>query len=185
MRAWLCFNVARRFSSPVGMFRTRYARHFWFPTFLVDQEKRRTTSSSVFRSRKRDEAPRASRWIVAIEAARGGFELTQGDNHMSLIGTFKAAGTEYIGEIFTLTVQVQNVRIVKEDKQASEDSPTHRVFVGRAEIGAGWTKTGMESGREYLSIKLDDASFSQPIHANLYANDDGDYNLIWSRSGTA
>lgn len=104
---------------------------------------------------------------------------------MSLIGSFKRAGKDFVGEIFTLSVQVQNVRIVKEEKPASEDSPTHRVFVGRAEIGAGWTKTGIESGREYLSIKLDDASFAQPIHANLYADDNGDYSLVWSRSRTA
>src|SRR3546814_7030601 len=61
-------------------------------------------------------------------------------------------------------------------------SPTHRVFVGRAEIGAGWAKQSNE-GRDYLSLKLDAPSFAAPIYANLFDDEDGDtFNLISSRN---
>jgi uncharacterized protein (DUF736 family) len=52
-----------------------------------------------------------------------------------------------------------------------------------AEIGAAWTKRSAE-GRDYLSLKLDDPSFTAPIYANLFDDDEeGDgYSLIWSRS---
>jgi Protein of unknown function (DUF736) len=49
-----------------------------------------------------------------------------------------------------------------------------------AEIGAAWSKRSSE-GRDYLSVKLDDPSFTVPIYANLV--EDGEtFNLIWSRS---
>jgi uncharacterized protein (DUF736 family) len=59
------------------------------------------------------------------------------------------------------------------------------VFVGKAEIGAAWSKRSNE-GRDYLSVKLDDPSFTQPIYANLFDAEDGAcYSLIWSRSRKA
>ena len=53
-------------------------------------------------------------------------------------------------------------------------------FFGRAEIGAAWSKQS-KRGRDYLSVKLDDPSFTGPIYANLV--EDGEtFALIWSRS---
>ncbi len=101
---------------------------------------------------------------------------------MATIGTFKKAGTEIQGEIVTLSVQTKNVRIVPEANRANDNAPSHRIYVGRAEIGAGWTKRSAE-GRDYISVKLDDPSFSAPIYANLFDDEGGDgYTLIWSRS---
>src|SRR3546814_4863026 len=58
---------------------------------------------------------------------------------MATIGTFKKAGNnEFTGEIVTLSVQTKNVRIVPEARATGENAPSHRVFVGRAEIGAAW-----------------------------------------------
>ncbi len=55
----------------------------------------------------------------------------------------------------------------------------------RAEIDAAWSKRSNEC-REYLSVKLDDPSFTQPIYANLFDAEDGvGYSLIWSRSRKA
>ncbi|CAL8974034.1 hypothetical protein RHODGE_RHODGE_00955 [Rhodoplanes serenus] len=101
---------------------------------------------------------------------------------MATIGTFKKSGNnEYTGEIVTLSVQAKNVRIVPEAGRSSENAPSHRVFVGRAEIGAAWAKRSNE-GRDYLGLKLDDPSFTAPIFANLFDDEDGDgYSLIWSR----
>jgi hypothetical protein len=65
-------------------------------------------------------------------------------------------------------------------RTARATASTHRVFVGQAEIGAGWTKTSRE-GRAYLGLKLDDPSFAAPVFANLLADEDGTHRLIWSR----
>lgn len=101
---------------------------------------------------------------------------------MATIGTFKKSGNEYLGEIVTLSVQAKNVRIVPEANRGGENAPSHRVFVGRAEIGAAWAKRSNE-GRDYLGLKLDDPSFNSPIYANLFNDEESDgYSLIWSRS---
>lgn len=100
---------------------------------------------------------------------------------MANIGSFKKVGQEYQGDIITLSVQAKGVRIVPEASNGNENAPSHRVFVGRAEIGAGWSRTSAEN-RDYLSVKLDDPSFSQPIYASLFQDEDGEnYSLIWSR----
>ena len=100
---------------------------------------------------------------------------------MATIGTFKKSGTEYAGEIVTLGVQARNVRIVPETSRTGENAPSHRVYVGRAEIGAAWAKRSTE-GRDYLGLKLDDPSFTGPIYANLFADEEGEgHSLIWSR----
>ena len=104
---------------------------------------------------------------------------------MANIGTFKKSGTEFQGEIVTLSVQTKNVRIVPEANRASDNAPSHRIFVGRAEIGAAWSKRSAEN-RDYLSVKLDDPSFNAPIYANLFDDEDGDgFTLIWSRGRKA
>jgi uncharacterized protein (DUF736 family) len=100
---------------------------------------------------------------------------------MANIGSFKKVGLEYQGEIVTLSVQAKGVRIVPEDSRQNETAPTHRVFVGRAEIGAAWAKRSANQ-RDYLAVKLDDPSFTAPIFANLFDDEGEDtYTLIWSR----
>ena len=101
---------------------------------------------------------------------------------MANIGSFKKSGNEYQGEIVTLSVQTKGVRIVPEPNRSSDNAPSYRVFVGRAEIGAAWSKRSNE-GRDYLSLKLDDPSFNVPIFANPFDDEDGEsFSLIWSRS---
>ena len=100
---------------------------------------------------------------------------------MANIGSFKKSGSELQGEIVTLSVQTKGVRIVPETIRANDNAPSHRIYVGRAEIGAAWSKRSNE-GRDYLSVKLDDPSFNAPIYANLFDDEDGEtYTLIWSR----
>ena len=100
---------------------------------------------------------------------------------MATIGTFKKSGDEYTGEIVTLNVQAKNVRIVPDTNSSSDNAPSHRVLVGRAEIGAAWSKRSNE-GRDYLGLKLDDPSFTAPIYANLFDDEESDsFSLIWSR----
>ena len=101
---------------------------------------------------------------------------------MANIGSFKKSGQEFQGEIVTLSLQTKGVRIVPETDRTNDNAPSHRVYVGRAEIGAAWPKRSSE-GRDYLSVKLDDPSFTAPIYANLFDDEGGEgYSLIWSRS---
>lgn len=102
---------------------------------------------------------------------------------MATIGTFKkSANGEYVGDIAALGLQAKGVRIVPAENPSSENAPSHRIFIGRTEVGAAWAKTSNE-GRAYLSAKLDDPTFSAPIFANLFDDEGGDsYSLIWSRS---
>ena len=100
---------------------------------------------------------------------------------MANIGSFKKSGQEFQGEIVTLSLQTKGVRIVPEADRTNDNAPSHRVYVGRAEIGAAWSKRSNE-GRDYLSVKLDDPSFNAPIYANLFDDEEGDsFSLIWSR----
>ncbi|TNC96133.1 MAG: hypothetical protein FD119_1970 [Stygiobacter sp.] len=100
---------------------------------------------------------------------------------MATIGTFKKSGNDYTGEIVTLSVQAKNVRILPDARAAGENAPSHRIFIGRVEIGAAWSKRSNE-GRDYLGLKLDDPSFNAPIYANLVTDEEGDgFSLIWSR----
>jgi uncharacterized protein (DUF736 family) len=41
------------------------------------------------------------------------------------------------------------------------------VLPQNVELGLTWQKRSRESGREYLSVKLDDPSFAAPIYATL------------------
>ncbi|CAH2406356.1 DUF736 domain-containing protein [Mesorhizobium escarrei] len=101
---------------------------------------------------------------------------------MATIGNFQqSSDNEFNGEIVTLSLQAKKVRIVPDTRSSGENAPSHRVFIGRIEIGAAWSKQSNE-GRNYLGLKLDDPSFTAPIYANLVEGEDGQgYSLIWSR----
>ncbi len=101
---------------------------------------------------------------------------------MANIGTFRKSGNDYTGEIVTLSLQARNVRLVPETRASGENAPSHRVYVGRAENGAAWEKVSQTDGRPYLSLKLDDPSFSQPIYASLFDDEGGEtHSLVWTR----
>jgi uncharacterized protein (DUF736 family) len=59
----------------------------------------------------------------------------------------KKSGPELQGEIVTLSLKSKGVRIVPEVNRTSENAASHRVHVGRAEIGAAWSKRSNE-GRD-------------------------------------
>ena len=101
---------------------------------------------------------------------------------MATIGVFKKSGSELVGDITTLNVQTKNVRIVPQENRPNDIAPTHRVYSGKAEIGAAWSKRSSDN-RDYLSIKLDDPSFVAPVYAKLFATENGeDFSLVWSRN---
>jgi len=118
---------------------------------------------------------------IAIEAVVVAGSQTARRSDMANIGSFKKSGQEFVGEIVTLSLQTKGVRIIPETNRTNDNAPSHRVYVGRAEIGAAWSKRSTE-GRDYLSVKLDDPSFTAPIYANLFDDEGGEtFTLIWSR----
>jgi uncharacterized protein (DUF736 family) len=149
--------------------------------FLARQESRHNGVLRCAPARRAGASPIALGLSIAIEAA-----VVAGSKHnrrsdMANIGSFKKVGNDFQGEIITLSLQVKGVRIFAETNRSNENAPSHRIYVGRAEIGAAWSKCS-EEGRDYLSIKLDDPSFNAPIYANLFDDEDGEgYTLLWSR----
>ena len=98
---------------------------------------------------------------------------------MATIGNFTKSGDRYTGAVRTLTLNVK-AQIAPAEKE-NDKAPDYRVFAGQIELGAGWRKTS-GTGREYLSIKLDDPSLPAPIYASLVeAEGEGEFTLIWSR----
>ena len=99
---------------------------------------------------------------------------------MAIIGTFTANGDTFTGAVRTLTLNVKaSFRVAEKE---TDKAPDYRVHANTVEFGAAWKKTSRE-GRDYLSVKLDDPSFTAPIFANLFEDEDGkSYNLIWSRA---
>jgi uncharacterized protein (DUF736 family) len=61
----------------------------------------------------------------------------------------------------TLNIKVKFVASEKDNDKAHD----YAFFAGSTEFGATWKKTARDSGREYLSVKLDDPSFPAPIYA--------------------
>lgn len=99
------------------------------------------------------------------------------------IGTFRAAGGGYNGQLRTLSLSIE-ISLVPADLSESENAPDFRVVAGEdegaREIGAGWKHVGEKAG-DYVSLQIDDPSFLQPLRANLFKGDDDRHVLVWSR----
>ncbi len=99
---------------------------------------------------------------------------------MATIGTFTTTENGFTGSIRTLALNVK-ARISRIENP-SDKGPQYRIYAGTVELGAAWHKISEQTQREYLSIKLDDPSFSAPIYATLTEIDgETGYQLIWSR----
>lgn len=98
---------------------------------------------------------------------------------MATIGIFTSSQTGLNGSIRTLALNVK-VRITRIENP-SDRGPHFRIYAGKVELGAAWQKRS-EQDRDYLSVKLDDPSFSAPIYATLTGVEGEDsYQLIWAR----
>lgn len=95
---------------------------------------------------------------------------------MATIGKFTKDGNDFNGVIRTLAINTK-LTLAEVPNKSSENAPDYRVYADRIEIGAGWLQTS-KSGREYVSVKLDDPSFTAPIFARLMI-ESGE--LIWTR----
>lgn len=91
---------------------------------------------------------------------------------MAQIGTFTRDETgAYTGTIKTLTLNV------KDSIKTCDRAPDFRVTASGVEFGAGWSRIARETGVEYLSLKLDDPSFTAPVYASLIQGDKVEHKL--------
>jgi uncharacterized protein (DUF736 family) len=99
---------------------------------------------------------------------------------MAQIGSFTRDGDGvFTGMIRTLNINVKAV--IRQVAKDNDRAPDYRVTANGVEFGAGWSKVAKETTVEYLSLKLDDPSFTGPVYATLIPSDGGEYKLIWSR----
>ncbi len=98
---------------------------------------------------------------------------------MAAIGTFTAQGDGYTGSIKTLTLNVKTA-VLRPNEKTDDKAPDFRIFSGQTEFGAAWKRKSQQD-RDYLSVKLDDPSFTSPIYASL-VEVEGGHSLIWSRN---
>ena len=99
---------------------------------------------------------------------------------MAVIGTFTSNGNGITGNVRTLTVGFR--ARLNPIERVSRDAPDFRITAGNGvEVGAGWKATS-DDGEEYISVKMDDPSFTAPISAALWPSEkEGEYALIWNR----
>ena len=99
---------------------------------------------------------------------------------MAQIGTFtRGDDGSFTGTIRTLNINTKAT--IKPVAKDNERSPDYRVIANGVELGAGWTKAAKDTGAEYVSIKLDDPSFTTAIYATLVQGEKDQHKLIWSR----
>jgi uncharacterized protein (DUF736 family) len=92
-----------------------------------------------------------------------------------IIGNFKTQDEGYTGNLITLTHQGT---LVFEPKTKGAD---YQITLDGIEVGAAWKKTGRESGKAYLSVKLDSPFLPAPVNCALMAQDNGTHILVWTR----
>ena len=90
----------------------------------------------------------------------------------------------YLGSIRTISIRAE-VEILPNTNKTTEAQPDYRVLTQGIEIGAGWTKKGESSHKEYVSLALAAPEFGpRKLYANLGRaagqDDDNLYALIWN-----
>ncbi|MBO1325658.1 DUF736 domain-containing protein [Acetobacter sp. TBRC 12305] len=104
---------------------------------------------------------------------------------MSQIGFFTRTADGFAGRVRTLSLDAE-LTFVPAENNGTEHAPDYRIHFGDGEsgpeLGAGWKRTGERAG-EYVSVVLDDPSFTQPIRATLFQAGRGgrEWQLVWHR----
>lgn len=70
------------------------------------------------------------------------------------LGTFTKTGDTYTGELTTLAFSARIDLLPVEG--GADGAPDYRVYHGKREIGAGWTRRAKRSDAEFVSLKLID-----------------------------
>jgi uncharacterized protein (DUF736 family) len=97
---------------------------------------------------------------------------------VTVIGTFTPTADGYSGHISTLTIR-RRIRILANEQTNTPHAPDFKLLCGDCEVGAAW-KAQSKSGQAYLSVQLDDPSWSAHLRAKLF-EEDGLARLVWNR----
>ena len=90
----------------------------------------------------------------------------------------------YAGQLKTVSIKA-DIDIVPNASKTAESHPDFRILTQGIEIGAGWTKKGETSGKDYVSLSLAAPEFGpKKLYANLGKaagqDDEHLYALIWN-----
>ena len=90
----------------------------------------------------------------------------------------------YSGQLKTISIKA-DIDIVPNANKTTDSQPDFRVLTQGTEIGAGWTKKGETSGKDYVSLSLAAPEFGpKKLYANLGKaagqDDDSLYAVIWN-----
>jgi uncharacterized protein (DUF736 family) len=109
----------------------------------------------------------------------------QMENMMTAIGyVTKQADGHYKGTLRTVSIKA-DIDILPNTQKTSDSQPDFRVVTEGIEIGAGWTRKGETSNKEYVSLSIAAPEFGpKKLYANLgkaAGSDDKDlYAVIWN-----
>ncbi len=102
---------------------------------------------------------------------------------MRTIGFFTRDEDGFIGRIDTLSFQHKAVILPRLGSQKKHSSD-YMVYADGVELGEAWRHTN-ETGKVFLTLRLDDPSFCHRIDCQLVSDDKrlpfGNYRLVWSR----
>ena len=90
----------------------------------------------------------------------------------------------YTGHLRTVSIQAE-VDIVPNIQKSADSQPDFRVMTQGIEIGAGWTRTGEASGKDYVSLSIAAPEFGpKKLYANLGraagSEEEKLYAVIWN-----
>ena len=90
----------------------------------------------------------------------------------------------YTGQLKTISIKA-DIDIVPNANKTTDSQPDFRVLTQGTEIGAGWTKKGETSGKDYVSLSLAAPEFGpKKLYANLGRaagqDDEHLYAVIWN-----
>jgi uncharacterized protein (DUF736 family) len=92
-----------------------------------------------------------------------------------IIGTFKTQAKGFSGNLVTLT---QRGKLVFTPAAKGID---YQITLDGNEVGAAWKKTARDSGKAYLSVKLECPFLPAPVNCALMPQEDGSHILVWNR----
>jgi uncharacterized protein (DUF736 family) len=98
------------------------------------------------------------------------------------IGFFKATNGGYEGKIITLLHNLTDVSFERVTDRTNENAPGFHIYSGELLLGAAWERKSKTKGTRYLSVNLEDPTFSAGYY-NLYPNDgvENGYKLVFDR----
>ena len=100
------------------------------------------------------------------------------------IGHLTLKGKHYEGAIVTLALTATFT--LEPNEKRGEKAPHFRAFSGDREIGYAYRESFVSDSDsrtvEFLSIKIDDPVFPQPLHVKAFLSDREQLPLTWNRA---